>query len=356
MIYTEAISIKIDKIQNSRINELDFENIQFGNLFSDHMLLVEYKDGKWSTPHIKPFGEINLLPSISALHYGQAIFEGMKAFKSKNGDAQLFRPRDNWKRFNKSAKRLAMPEVPEDIFMNGLIKLIRMDAEWIPKKPGSSLYIRPVMFATDEFVGVRPSQKFLFMIFTCPVNAYYTKPLHVVIEQKYVRAFKGGVGYAKAAGNYAISMLPTKIANEQGYDQIIWTDGNEHQFIEESGTMNVFFHMGNTIYTPAVSDTILDGITRDSCIQILKKQGYEVVEGPISVSQIIEAYQNGKLKDVFGTGTAALIAKIASITYNGEKMVVSAGEETKVSDMLYGMLEDIRTSRVNDQFGWIEKI
>jgi branched-chain amino acid aminotransferase len=352
---TSAISIKITKTNHSRIEQCDFNNIQFGTIFADHMFRVDCTDGQWHDPQILPYGEISLSPSLSALHYGQSIFEGMKAFKNGKGEPQLFRPADNWKRLNQSAKRMAMPEIPYDVFMEGLASLVRLDQDWIPTKEGSALYVRPFMFATDDFVGVRPSRHFTFIIFCCPVNSYYPKPINVKVEQKYVRAFEGGIGTAKAAGNYGLSMLPTMEAQQQGFDQIIWTDGAAHQYVEESGTTNLFFVVGDTVLTPALDGTILEGVTRDSCIQVLRSKGIEVQERKISILELVEAHKAGKLMDAFGTGTAALIAKIASITFNGNRMELPPIEERVYSNLLYNELEQIRTSKIEDPFGWVVK-
>ncbi len=349
-----AISIKITKTTHSRINTCDFNNIQFGTVFSDHMFVVDYEDGKWSNPEILPYGPLSLSPSTFALHYGQAIFEGMKAYKNTAGEAQLFRPKDNMKRLNQSAKRMGMAELPEEIFMEGLNRLIAIDSDWIPTKAGSSLYIRPYMFATDEFVGVRPAKHFKFVIFTCPVNAYYPKPIRVIVEEKYVRAFEGGVGATKAAGNYGISMLPTAEANQKGFDQIIWTDGREHKHIEESGTMNVFFVIGDKIVTPELDGTILAGVTRDSCIKLLQTKGYSVEERKVSVDEIVDAANKGELKDAFGTGTAAIVAKIAAINYKGTEYTLPNPDEREVSNYLYKTLGEIQTGLIPDHFNWIE--
>jgi branched-chain amino acid aminotransferase len=349
-----AISLKITKTQQSRIDQCDFNNIQFGTIFADHMFCCNYENGTWQDAEIQPFGPIALSPSISALHYGQSIFEGMKAFKNaQTGAPQLFRPLDNWRRLNVSAGRMAMPELPEEIFMEGLSQLIRLDKDWIPTKEGSSLYIRPFMFATDEFVGVRPSQKFSFIIFTCPVNSYYPKPIRVQVEQKYTRAFKGGAGFAKAAGNYGISMLPTLEAQRSGFDQLIWTDGSQHDYVEESGTMNIFLVVKGEVITPPVGETILAGITRDSVIKLLRNAGYSVTEKPVSVKEIAQACERGEVEDAFGTGTAALIAKIQSITYAGKTHELPAVEQRKVSNFLYAELENIRTSQSPDPFNWV---
>lgn len=351
-----AISIKIQRTPQSRIALCDFDNIQFGTIFSDHMFRVDYDNGEWKNASVLPFGPISFSPSMFALHYGQSVFEGMKAFKDQEGNAQLFRPLENWKRLNVSARRMGMAEVPEEVFMEGLRTLIDTDKDWIPTKEGSSLYIRPFLFATDDYVGVRPARQFTLIIFTCPVNSYYPKPIRVKVEEKYVRAFDGGVGFAKAAGNYGISMLPTLEANRDGYDQIIWTDGREHKYVEESGTTNLFFVVGDKVLTPELDGTILQGITRDSCIQILKHKGITVEERKISMDEIVAAHERGELKDAFGTGTAAIIAKIASFNYKGKEYTLPAAEDRYVSNMLYKTLYGIQTSSVEDEFGWIEKL
>ncbi|GAB1447565.1 MAG: branched-chain amino acid aminotransferase [Bacteroidia bacterium] len=352
-----AISIKINKTTQSRINQCDFENIEFGKIFSDHMFRVDFTDGKWGDPEILPYGPIPMAPSISAIHYGQAIFEGMKAFKSAEGKPLLFRPMDNIKRLNESAVRMGMPEIPEELFMEGLKQLVSLDRDWIPTKEGSALYIRPFMFATDDFVGVRPSNNYSFIIFGCPVNSYYPKPINVLVEEKFVRASDGMAGFAKAAGNYGISMLPTMEAKKKGYDQIIWTDGRSHQHVEESGTTNLFFVVNDTtVWTPALDGNILRGITRDSCIQLLKKRGLTVEERKVSVSEIIEAAKAGTLSDCFGTGTAAIIAKIAGIGYQGQDFMLPDPEKRDVSNWLYATIYGIQTGKLTDDFGWVVSV
>jgi len=353
-----AISLKINKVTQSRIEQFDFEHIEFGKHFSDHMFRVDYKDGQWQAPEILPYGPIEVAPSISAIHYGQAIFEGMKAFKNANtGKPQLFRPLENHKRLNKSALRMGMPEIPEELFMLGLQTLIDIDQQWIPTKEGSSLYVRPFMFATDDFVGVRPSSNYSFMIFCCPVNSYYPLPIKVLVEEHFVRASEGMAGYAKAAGNYGISMLPTALAKQKGYDQIIWTDGKQHEYVEESGTTNLFFVIDDkTVLTPQLDGNILNGITRDTCIQLLKQKGFEVQERKISIKEVIEAAKEGKLTDCFGTGTAAIIAKIAAIGYKGQDYVLPNTEKRFVSNWLYQQIYGIQTGKVEDPNNWVTAI
>jgi len=352
-----AISIKINKNTQSRINLCDFNNIEFGKIFSDHMFRVDYEDGAWKAGEILPYGNINFSPALSSLHYGQAIFEGMKAFKDEAGNPQLFRPIANFERFNLSAERMGMPTIPEDLFMTGLSELVKMDQDWIPTKIGSALYLRPFMFATDDFVGVRPSNNYSFMIFCCPVNSYYPKPIKVKVEEKYTRAFDGMAGFAKAAGNYGISMRPTLEAKKEGFDQIIWTDGREHKYVEESGTTNLFFVLDDyTVLTPALDGNILKGVTRDSCIKLLRDANYKVEERHISIEEIATAARAGKLFDAFGTGTAALIAKIETISYKGENLELPPAESRKVSNWLYNTLGEIQTSKIEDKFGWITKL
>lgn len=353
-----AISLKINKVTQSRIEQFDFEHIEFGKHFSDHMFKVDYKDGKWQQPEILPYGPIAVAPSMSAIHYGQAIFEGMKAFKNEQtGKPQLFRPLENHKRLNKSALRMGMPEIPEDLFMLGLKTLIDIDQQWIPTKEGSALYVRPFMFATDDFVGVKPSSNYTFMIFCCPVNSYYPLPIKVLVEESFVRASEGMAGYAKAAGNYGISMLPTALAKQKGYDQIIWTDGKTHEYVEESGTTNLFFVINDKIvWTPALDGNILNGITRDTCIQLLRQKGLVIEERKIAIKEVLEAAKNGQLTDCFGTGTAAIIAKIAAIGYKGEDYVLPNAEDRLVSNWLYQQIYGIQTGKVEDTFHWVEPI
>lgn len=349
-------AINITPVKDSRIKSCDFDNIIFGRVYSDHMFSVDFRNGKWSNPEILPYGNIPVSPATSALHYGQSIFEGMKAYKDSSGKPQLFRPLDNLKRLNESARRMCMPELPEHIFLDALSQLVTLDQNWIPTKAGSGLYLRPFMFATDDFVGVRPSESFKFMIFCCPVNEYYQKPLKVKVENKYVRSFDGGAGYAKAAGNYGISMLPTRIAHEQGYDQIIWMDGREFKYVEESGTINLFFVIGNKLLTPELDGNILKGVTRDSCIQLAREKGYEVEERKISISEIIEGIKNGTLTEAFGTGTAATIAHIITINHEGKDHQLPPVENREVGPWLFRTIENIKTSKVPDNHGWVYKL
>jgi branched-chain amino acid aminotransferase len=349
--------IKVTKNEHSKINQVDFDNIPFGRVFSDHMLVAHYSNGEWSSAEIMPFQNLQLHPAMSALHYGQAIFEGMKAYKGPNGEPLLFRPIDNFLRFNKSAERMCMAEVPEEIFMDGLKQLIELDQEWIPSKEGSSLYIRPYMFATDEYVGIKPSDNFTFIIFTCPVGAYYPEPVAVKIEENFVRAAEGGVGAAKAAGNYAASLYPNKQVMAEGYQQLIWTDAKEHKYIEESGTMNVFFVKDGKLVTPDTTrDTILKGVTRRSVITLAKQNGFEVEERRVEVKEVVEALENGRVSEAFGAGTAATIAHISAIGFRDKRFELPEISTRKISNTMLQQLNDIRLGRVEDTNNWVVKI
>lgn len=353
---TDTLTIDIKKIDRSRISEIDFNNIVFGKVYSDHMFMADYKDGEWSNLKITPYEHLSLSPANSAIHYGQSIFEGMKAYKGPDGELMIFRPLDNHKRLNRSADRMCMPEIPEDIFMQGLIELIKLDAAWIPAKVGSSLYIRPFLFATDEYIGIRPSDTYKFMIFTCPVSSYYSEPVRVKIETNYSRAFVGGTGAAKCAGNYGGALYPAKQAQKMGYHQLIWTDASTHQYIEESGTMNVMFVIGDTILTAPSGETILDGITRKSVLALAREWGMKVEERKVSVIEVVEAIKNGTLKEAFGTGTAATIAHIALLNHEGTDYTLPNIETREFSNKVLKALNDIRYGLVEDQHQWMYKI
>lgn len=348
--------IKITKTTNSRIDQFDPENVQFGKIFADHMFIADYKDGEWTDFEIMPYGPLSLSPATSAIHYGQSLFEGMKAYKNLEGEILLFRTNANAQRLNASAERLCMPSLPTDIFEEAVKKIVLMDKDWIPNKPGSSLYIRPFMFATDDFIGVKPSDTYKFIIFTCPVGAYYKEPVRVKIETMYSRACEGGVGRAKAAGNYAASLYPAKKAKEEGYHQLIWTDAKEHKYIEESGTMNVMFVVDDTLYTPTTVGTILPGITRDSVIKVAESWGMKVQVTSIHVEELERALKAGRVKEAFGTGTAATIARIKTIGYNGVDYDLPAFTENDFSIKMGNFLEDLKRGKEEDRWGWVEKI
>ena len=334
---------------------MDFENIQFGRVFSDHQLIVDYDNG-WKDARIVPYEDVPMSLAISALHYGQAIFEGMKAQKGPNGKPLLFRPADNLKRLNISAARMCMPELSEDVFMQCLTSLIKVDKAWIPSNIGSGLYIRPFMFATDAFIGVRASDTYRFAIFTCPVNAYYLQPLKVKVATQYSRAFQGGVGFAKCAGNYGAQLLATKQAQAEGYMQVLWTDALEHKYIEETGTTNVFVRMGNKVVTPELDGTILAGITRDSAIKLLKSWGVEVEERPVSIDEIIKGMTDGTVTEIFATGTAATVIPIVTINYKDTDYSLSGHESWEYANKISKTLDDIKTGRIADTFGWVAEV
>lgn len=346
----------ITRVQTSRLSQVDMNNIPFGKVFSDHMFICNYRDGQWQQPEIVPYGDMQFAPSISALHYGQAIFEGMKAYRGPNGKPRLFRPIDNFRRINHSAARLCMPAIPEDIFMSGLTELIKLDQNWIPPGENGALYIRPHYFATDEFIGVRSSDSYSFVIFTCPVGAYYKEPVKLLATKEYTRAAIGGTGGAKAAGNYAAALLPDRIAKAQGYDNVLWLDTRLHQYIEECGTMNVFFVIEDIVITPQLTGTILAGITRDSVIRLLIDHGYKVEKRRISIYELDEAYNQGTLQEAFGTGTAATIAQIAKIGFGGRDMVLPSVEHRKVANWAYEALHDIQIGKAADPYGWVVEL
>lgn len=354
---TDTVNIKIEKVESSRIDSVDFNNLPFGKFFSDHMFEMNYADGKWGTPTIVPFQNLSLHPATSALHYGQAIFEGLKAQKNENGEVLVFRPDMNAKRFNESAVRMSMQPIPEEIFLEGLRTLLNLDRAWVSSKPGQSLYIRPFMIATDDYVGIRPSEKYKFLIITSPVGVYYSEPVKVKIETKYTRAAAGGVGRAKAAGNYAASLYPAKLGAEQGYRQLIWTDAKTHTYIEEAGTMNIIFQIGDKLITPSEEDdTILKGITKRSVVQIAKDWGVEVEERKVTIAEVIEALENGTLKDAFGAGTAATIAHISEIGYEGNDYKLPAIEDRELSNKIKNYISEYKSGKLEDKFNWLMRI
>lgn len=351
-----TLEISVKKTEKSRIHQLDPSNIQFGKLYSDHMFIAHFENGAWGQPEIVPFHNLTLSPATTFFHYGQAIFEGVKAYKDQDGNPLIFRPADNWKRMNRSAERMAMPDVPEEFFVEGMRALIDIDRDWIPTAEGTSLYIRPFMIATDEFIGVKPAEKFTFLIITSPAGPYYAKPVSIFVQDQYVRAFPGGIGFTKAAGNYGASMYPTMKIREMGYDQILWTDGFEHKYVQEIGTMNVFFVIGDKVITPDTSDTILEGVSRDSVIILLREKGVTVEERALSIDEIVAAHKAGTLKEAFGTGTAASIAPISELTYHDNHMMLPPVEEWEIANWLKEELGNIRYGRKADTHGWIHRI
>ncbi|MEL1242942.1 branched-chain amino acid aminotransferase [Flavobacterium sp. DGU11] len=347
--------IIINKSATSHIGAVDFENLSFGNTFTDHMLVCDFRNGAWEQPIIKPYEPFLIDPSAKVFHYGQAIFEGMKAYKDTNDDVWLFRPEENFDRFNKSAERLAMPSVPEEVFIGGMKKLIQIEKEWVKKGPGNSLYIRPFMIAIGSGVIAAPSTQYRFMIILSPARSYYSGEVKVIIAEHYSRAANGGIGAAKAAGNYSAQFYPTKLANDMGYQQIIWTDDATHTKLEEAGTMNVFFRINDTLYTAPTSERILDGVTRKSIIELAARENIKVEVRSVLVSELIEAADSGSLKEIFGAGTAAVINPIVGFCYQDKYHELPKLENSMALE-LKEKLTNIQYKVAEDTFGWTVKI
>jgi branched-chain amino acid aminotransferase len=351
MIAFEAF--KTTRATSSKLHGLELENIPFGKFFTDHMFEAEWANGRWSAGEIGPYQPILIEPSNAAWHYGQAIFEGIKAYPMPDGSISIFRPYDNLRRFNLSARRMYMPEISETLFIEGMKALVQLDKDWMPHHPNHALYLRPFMFASDHAIGVRPSEHYRFMIIMGPSGPYYTAPMRIYVEENYVRAVKGGVGYAKTAGNYAAAMLATAMAKEQGYDQVLWTDAFEHEYVQEIGTMNVFFVVGDRVLTPDLaSGTILEGVTRDSIITLLTDAGYALEERPISIHELVAAYQNGTFHEAFGTGTAATVSRIKELKYRELSMHFDT-QKGSVASWLLGRLNAIRYGHEADIYQWL---
>mgnify|MGYP000038261920 CR=1 FL=1 len=350
-------NFNVQLTNQSKLSQIDFNNIPFGRVFSDHMFIADYNGEEWTDLRIVPYGNLEMSPASSVLHYSQTVFEGMKATKDADGTPLLFRPEQNARRLNKSAARMAMPELPEDLFMQALNQLIALDHEWIPNVPDSSLYIRPYMFANDPFIGVKPSTNYRFIMFTAPVGAYYSGAVKLLASEKYIRAAIGGTGAAKAGGNYAATLLPQLEAQKQGFDQLMWLDANEFKYIQECGTMNLFFIVDGKVLTPSLkNDTILHGITRDSFVQLLRSYGLEVEERRISIDEIVDASKAGKIEDCFGAGTAAVVAPVASFNYRDTNYELPALETRKHSIRLKEDLTNLRKGTLEDKFGWMQKV
>jgi branched-chain amino acid aminotransferase len=351
-------SLKIDfhRVKQSRLSKVDFNDLPFGKVYTDHMFIADFSGGEWKNLRIVPFGQISVSPATPAIHYGQSIFEGLKAHRSPSGDALVFRPKDNWRRLNISAERMSMPSLPEEIFMDSLRELVGLDRNWIPNSPGSSLYVRPFLFSADAYIGIRPSVSFTYMVILSPVGSYYSSPVKVKIETHYTRAARGGIGFAKAGGNYGGAIYPARLAQEEGYHQLIWTDAKDHQYIEESGTMNVMFVIDDTLITPELSDSILAGITRDSVLKLAREWGMPVEERKVSVHEIIAGAKAGTLKEAFGVGTAATIAHIDLVGYEGTDYPLPPVTERIFSNKVFEELDGIKYGTRPDKFGWIVKI
>ncbi|WP_047246047.1 branched-chain amino acid aminotransferase [Maribacter thermophilus] len=352
---TEINNIIVEKAKTSKIDQVDFDNLKFGSVFTDHMLVCDYKNGSWQTPKIVPYQPITLDPSSKIFHYGQSIFEGMKAYKDDQGDIFLFRPLDNYKRLNISAKRMAIPELPEDYFMEGLTTLLKLDHDFIPTNDGSSLYIRPFIFASGNGFHASPADEYKFIIACAPSGSYFSGKVKVLIEQTYSRSANGGVGYAKAGGNYAGQFYPTQLAIDKGYNQVIWTDDTDHKYIEEAGAMNIFIRINDTLITGPTSDRILDGITRKSILEIAKDNGIPTEVRKITVAEVVDAAKNGTLKEMFGAGTAAVISPIAGFGYNETDFDLPELTDSYATK-LKKLITDIQYNKSEDPYGWRFKV
>ena len=350
------MAIRIEQVQQSRLDSVDFNNLPFGKVFSDHMYVCDYADGKWGEGKIIPFGHFTMHPASMVLHYGQAIFEGMKASVLNDGTPVLLSPEEHAKRLNASARRMMMAEFPEDRFVEAISELVKLDKDWIPSAAGSALYLRPYMFATDEFIGVRPGESYRFCVFTAPVGPYYAKPVRLLVEQHYVRAVPGGTGEAKAAGNYAASLRPAYEAQQKGFDQVVWMGGPNKTEIQEVGTMNIFFVIDGEVVTPATDGAILKGITRKNFITILRDQGYTVTERKVEIDEIVAAYEAGTLQEMFGAGTAAVVSHVAELQYKDKLMTLPPVEERKVGPALKQYIDGLRVGTVADKFGWLVRL
>ncbi|MGH9719892.1 MAG: branched-chain amino acid aminotransferase [Bryobacteraceae bacterium] len=350
------LSITIESVAMSRRTSLDLRELPFSAVISDHMLVAEYGNGAWQSAAIRPYGPLALAPSISALHYGISVFEGLKAYRMPDGSVAMFRPRCNARRFQRSAERLAMPPVPEELFMNGLRELLRLDQPWVPAHDEGALYIRPCQFSIDESVRVKPGDRYLFVAFTFPYGTYYAVPVDVIVTERYVRAFSGGVGDVKPAGNYAPTLVAEREAQREGFQTVMWLDGLERRYVEECGVMNVFFVVGDQVITPRLEGTILAGVTRDSIMRLLGDTGHSVEERRISMDEIVGAHERGALRECFGTGTAATLSHVRRIRFGERDLELPPVEARAVGPEVRRRLISITTGRERDPYGWLDAI
>ncbi len=348
--------ISIQRAQSTRIHDVNWNNLGFGNFFSDHMFVMDYENGAWGKARVVPYGPMPINPAMCTLHYGQTIFEGLKAFRSRQGGVNVFRPLMNARRLNYSARLLCIPEMDENMVLEGIRELVRLDHEWIPKERGHSLYIRPVAYGTDDFLGVRASENYRLIIMTSPVASYYAEglnPVKIRVSTEHVRAVRGGLGSAKTAANYAASLYAAKSAKESGFSQVLWLDGVTHELVDEVGTMNIMFLIGDELITPPLdSGTILAGVTRDTVLQLALDLGLKTREHRISIEEIVAAYRNGSLREIFGTGTAAVISPVGELSYKGETMMVNGGAIGPVAQKLYDTITGIQYGEIEDTHGW----
>lgn len=349
---TLTAPLSIERIAKSRISEVDFQHLEFGKFIADHMVIASYANDRWGEPKIVPYGDLQMSPAMLALHYGQAIFEGMKAFKMNDGSINIFRPHKHYERLRKSLDRMCMPDIPEDMFIQSLHTLIHLDRAWVPDSEGSSLYIRPVVFASESRLGVKVSDQYLFIIMNTPVGAYLNKPYRLKVEDIYVRTAEGGTGFAKCAGNYGGAFYPTQLAKQQGYDQVLWTDHKDHQYIDEVGMMNVMLMIEGKLVTPKLNSAILDGVTRDSILILANEMGIETVERRISVDELADGLKSGKITEMFGAGTAAVVAPIALINIHGKDIQIPVAGAQSFQQKVKQNLLDIRMGVLPDVHGW----
>lgn len=349
--------MRIQKTDTSRLESVDFEHLKFGEVLSDHMFVVDYQSGEWTDPRIIPYAPILYSPALSIFHYGQGVFEGMKAFRYKGNKVNIFRPNDHYERFIRSCKRVNIPQVSRDLFLNSLEQLVDLDRKWVPSKRHQALYIRPFVIATDVTLGLRTSRRYQFFILTTPVGNYYkdgVKPVALTTMPEYVRSVRGGVGEAKVPGNYAASLYPASIAQKEGYAQVLWLDAVEQSYVEEVGTMNIFFVIDNVLVTPELSGSILNGVTRRSAIQLARDRGLTVEERRISIDEIMQAGKIGSLTESFGTGTAAVVTPVGHIHHKGEDIFMNTDEMGPVARRLYGDINDIQYGDKADEHGWCD--
>ena len=350
------MDIKLSKVKSSKISKVDFSDLGFCKYYTDHMFVCEYENNEWKNFRIIPFQDLNLSPACTTLHYGQTIFEGLKAYKNEKDEILIFRPDKNAKRFNSSAERMCMPSLPEKYFINSIEELLKIEKDWVPKGEENSLYIRPLMFAIDPYIGIKPADKYLFIIICGLAGGYYSEPVNVKIETEYTRAVKGGVGFAKTAANYAAALYPAVQAQKEGFHQLIWTDGKEHNFVEESGTMNLFFVIDNKLITPPLGDTVLDGVTRDSIISVCPELDIVIEIRKISVKEIIDALGNGSMTEAFGAGTAATIAPIKTIAFQSKKYNLPDNNKLSFSKKILDYLNNLKFGKIDDKFDWVNKL
>lgn len=356
---TTKSALNIEPATSTRVHEVDFSNLQFGRMFGDHMFEMVFEDGSWGQPSVKPYGTIPIAPAMNVFHYGQAVFEGMKAFYKDEKTINIFRPKEHHARFNRSCRRMCVPETEYETFISALEALIKLDKKWVPQAEGTAMYIRPFIFASENYLAARISDRYSYYIITSPVGAYYAEgfnPVSLVTPNTYVRAVKGGTGEAKTSGNYAASFLPAREAHQNGFTQVLWLDAIHNEYIEEVGTMNIHFLIGDTLITPELSGSVLPGITRDSVTTLAKEWGIKVVERKISISEVFEASTNGHLKEVFGSGTAAVISPVGLIEHNGKQINIGDGTIGQFAQRLFDEITGIQYGKIEDRYGWVHSV